>query len=124
MVIIGFAIVLFAILGIIAIFTLIITPIIFVRKNENGKPPKLFSYVVLGMLVLHWIFFLTGGYALLPRNIADVIFLPVWLVLCAAGLFIVIFEFKKNNKGFAIPVAGLITISLLFSIFINGISNM
>ncbi len=111
------------IIGIIAFLTLIVTPFIAVRKNKKGKPPRKISYVILGLLVLHWLFFLASGYALLPTNIAGAIFMPIWLVLCVAGLFIAIYEFK-NNKGFAIPVAGLTTISLLFSIFINGISKM
>lgn len=111
------------VLGTIAIFTLIVTPIIAVRKNVEGKPPRKISYVILGLLVLHWVFFLLSGYALLPPHIADVLFMPVWIVLCLAGSFIAIYEFK-NNKGFSIPVAGFTTISLLFSIFINGISNM
>ncbi len=123
MVIIGFSIVFLMVLGTIAILTLIVTPIIAVRKNEKGKPPRKISYVVLGLLVFHWVFFLSSGYALLPTNITDAIFMPVWVVLCVAGLCIAIYEFK-NNKVFSIPVAGLTTISVLFSIFINGISNM
>lgn len=111
------------VLGTIAIFTLIVTPIIAVRKNEKGKAPRNISYIILGLLLLHWVFFLSSGYGLLPTNIADAIFMPVWVVLCVAGLFIAIYEFN-NNKAFSIPVAGLTTISLLFSIFINGISNM
>ncbi|WP_163972011.1 hypothetical protein [Oceanobacillus halotolerans] len=123
MVIIGFSMIFLMIIGIIAFLTLIVTPFIAVRKNKKGKPPRKISYVILGLLVLHWLFFLASGYALLPTNIAGAIFMPIWLVLCVAGLFIAIYEFK-NNKGFAIPVAGLTTISLLFSIFINGISKM
>ncbi|MCF6136619.1 hypothetical protein [Pseudalkalibacillus berkeleyi] len=111
------------VLGTIAFFTLIFTPIIAVRKYEKGRPPRKISFVVLGLLVVHWIFFLSSGYALLPMSIADAIFMPVWVVLCFAGFCIAIYEFK-NNKGFSIPVAGLTTISLLFSIFIQGISNM
>lgn len=123
MVIIGFSIVFLVVLGIIAVFTLIVTPISAFRKNEKGKPPRKISYVIVALLVLHWIFFLLGGYALFPTNMADAIFMPVWIVLSVAGLFIAIYEFR-NNKGFSIPVVGLTTISLLFSIFINGISNM
>ncbi|WP_181351299.1 hypothetical protein [Thalassobacillus sp. CUG 92003] len=122
MIIIGLSIIFLLVISIIAI-TSIVTPIIVVRKKGKGKPPRKISYVILGLLVLHWAFFLTSGYALLPTNIADAIFMPVWLVLCVAGLVTVIYEFK-NNKGFALPVAGLTTISLLFSIFINGISKM
>ncbi len=103
--------------------TFIVTPIRAARKNEKGKPPRKISYVIVGLFVLHWGFFLWNGYALLPVNIADALFMPVWVVLCVAGLIIAIYEFK-NNKVFSIPVAGFTAISLLFSIFINGISNM
>ncbi|UOQ49855.1 hypothetical protein MUN88_07215 [Gracilibacillus caseinilyticus] len=72
---------------------------------------------------MHWAFFLNSGYALFQSNIADAIFMPVWLVLCVAGLVTVRYEYK-NNKKFAFLLAGFTTISLLFSIFINGISKM
>ncbi|MGI8313865.1 hypothetical protein [Halobacillus mangrovi] len=110
-------------LTIIAILTFIFTIFIAVRRKEDGKPPRKISYVIVGMLIFHWLFFLTSGYALLPANIADVIVMPVWLGLCAAGLLVAIYE-CKNSKSFAIPVAGLTTISLLFSLFINGVSKM
>ncbi|QDP41564.1 hypothetical protein [Radiobacillus deserti] len=118
----GFSIIFLLMIGVIAITSFVIPFIVF-RKNEEGKSPRIISYVVVALLVLHWLFFLTGGYTLLPTNIADAIFMPVWFVLCAAGYFTAIYKFK-NNKRFAIPVAGLTTISLLCSIFINGISNM
>ncbi|MFK3959951.1 hypothetical protein [Pseudalkalibacillus hwajinpoensis] len=123
MIIIGFSVVFLIVLGTIAILTFIVTPIIAARKNEKGNPPRNISYVIVGLLGLHWVFFLWGGYALLPVKMADALFMPVWVVLCVLGLLIAIYEFK-NNKGFSIPVAGFIAISLLFSIFINGISNM
>ncbi|QDI90682.1 hypothetical protein EPH95_05395 [Salicibibacter halophilus] len=88
-----------------------------------AKSPRNISYVILGLLILHWVFFLTSGYTLLPTNIAFAIFVPVWLVLCVASAFTAIYEFK-NNKYFAIPVAGLTTISLLFSILAHGIGEM
>ncbi len=111
------------IIGIIAILTFIFPIFMALRRNEKRKPPRKGSYVIAGLLLVHWLFFLTSGYALLPPNIADAIFMPVWLVLCAAGAFTAIYEFK-NNKVSAIPIAGLTTISVLFSIFINGISKM
>ena len=120
---VGFSIVFLVVLGTIAIFTLIVTPTIADRQNTKGKPPRKISYVILGLMVFHWVFFLTSGYAFLPINIADAIFMPVSIVLSGAGLFITIYEFQ-NNKGFSLPVAGFTIISLLFGIFINGISNM
>ncbi|WP_083412480.1 hypothetical protein [Halobacillus dabanensis] len=122
MAIIGLSIIFLLGIGIIAITSIFIRNIA-VRKNGKGKSPRKISYVIVGLLVLHWAFFLTSGYALVPTNIADAIFMPVWLMLCAAGVVTALYEFK-NNKGFAIPVAGLTTISLLFAIFINGISEM
>lgn len=89
----------------------------------TGNSPRKISYVILVLLVLHWIFFLTNGYALLPENIIDTLFMPVWLILCTVGAFTAVYEFK-NNKTFALPVAGLTIISLLFSILAYGIGNM
>lgn len=123
MVIIGISLIFLVIIGIIALLTFIVPLFIVVRKSEKEKPPRKISFVILGLLILHWVFFLTSGYTLLPTNIADAIFVPVWLVLCVAGAFTAIYEFK-NNKGFALPLAGLTTISLLFSILAYGIGNM
>lgn len=119
----GISLIFLMVISIILISTIIIPIIIAARKNENRRPPRKFSYVIIGLLLLHWVFFLTSGYALLPTNIADAIFVPVWLVLCGAGAFTAIYEYKYN-RVFAIPVAGLTTISLLFSLFSYGISNM
>ncbi|MFD1360786.1 hypothetical protein [Lentibacillus salinarum] len=93
------------------------------KSNEKGAAPRKVSYGILGLLVLNWVLFLTGFYTLLPTNIADLIFTPLWFVLCAAGVLVTAYEFK-NNKGFALPVAGLTTISILFSILASGISKM
>ncbi len=103
--------------------TFVIPAFMAVKRNEKGPAPRKISYGVLGLLVINWLLFLTGSYALLPMNIAERIFTPVWLVLCVAGVFVAAYEFK-NNKGFAIPVAGLTTISFLFSILASGISKM
>ena len=111
------------VVGIIAFLTFSIPVFIAVRKVQKGNPPRKFSYVIVGLLVFHWVFYLVSGYALLPTNIADAVFIPVWLVLCVAGAITAIYEFK-NNKVFAIPVAGLTIISLLLCIFIYGISQM
>ncbi|MEK3765454.1 hypothetical protein [Solibacillus sp. FSL K6-4121] len=111
------------VVGIIAFLTFSIPVFIAVRKVHKGNPPRKFSYVIVGLLVFHWVFYLISGYALLPTNIADAVFIPVWLALCVAGAITAIYEFK-NNKVFAIPVAGLTIISLLLCIFIYGISKM
>lgn len=119
----GISLIFLLIIGIITIFTFVIPIFIAVKKRKKGKRPKKVSYVMIGLLLFHWLFFLTGGYALFPTNIADAIFLPIWLVLCLAGAFAAIYEFK-NNRVFSLPIVGLTTISFLFSIFINGILKM
>lgn len=111
------------VVGIIAFLTFIIPAFIAVRKDKKGNPPQKISYVIVGLLILHWVFYLVSGYALLPRAIADAVFIPVWLALCVAGTITAIYEFK-NNKVFAIPVAGLTIISLLLCIISYGISKM
>lgn len=111
------------VVGSLAFLTFIIPVFIAVRKDKKGNPPRKTSYVILGLLVSNWVFYLVNGYALLPTNIADTVFIPVWLALCVAGAITAIYEYK-NNKVFAIPVAGLTSISLLLCIFSYGISNM
>ncbi|WP_163529968.1 hypothetical protein [Halobacillus ihumii] len=121
--VITFSLIFGVVVGAIIFLTFVIPAIMAVKRNEKGAAPRKISYGVLGLLVINWLLFLTGSYALLPLNIAERIFTPVWLVLCVAGVFVAAYEFK-NNKGFAIPVAGLTTISFLFSILASGISKM
>ncbi|MFB7155692.1 MULTISPECIES: hypothetical protein [unclassified Lysinibacillus] len=123
MFIIGISLIILMVVGILAFLTFIIPVFIAVRKDKKGNPPRKISYVLVGLLVFHWVFYLVSGYALLPTNIADAVFIPVWLALCLAGAITAIYEFK-NNKAFAIPVAGLTIISLLLCIFSYGISKM
>ncbi|WP_079529259.1 hypothetical protein [Halobacillus hunanensis] len=121
--VITFSLIFGVVVGTIILMTFVIPAFMAVKRNEKGPAPRKISYGVLGLLVINWLLFLTGSYALLPMNIAERIFTPVWLVLCVAGVFVAAYEFK-NNKGFAIPVAGLTTISFLFSILASGISKM
>lgn len=110
-------------IGVIVLLMFIVPAVISVRKSEEGKRPYIISWVILGLLVLNGLLFLTDSYSLLPADIADVVFVPVWLILCAAGIISVVYEFKKN-KGFAVSMGGLISISLLFIFLVSGISKM
>ncbi|MGF7088889.1 tryptophan-rich sensory protein [Kroppenstedtia sanguinis] len=121
--IITFSLIFLTIVGVIVLSMCIVPAIIAIRKSEKGKRPYKISYVVVGLLIFQWVFFLTGGYALLPVNVADALFVPVWLVLCVGSAITAIVEFK-NNKFFSIPVGGLTIISFLFSILIYGIGEM
>ncbi|MFE0507455.1 hypothetical protein ACWF7H_29600 [Peribacillus butanolivorans] len=107
-----------AILVIIFVF-----PLLMVRKYRKGSPPYKWSYCIFGLLIINWILYITGFYTLLPVNVADLIFIPIWFIVCALGGLFTIFEFK-NNKAFAVPLAGFTFISFVFALFINGISQM
>lgn len=90
----GISLLFLVVISIIFISTITIPIIIAARKNENRIPPRKISYVIVALLPLHWVFFLTSGYALLPTNIADAIFMPVYLVLCGAGAITLFMNLK------------------------------
>ncbi|TMN22930.1 hypothetical protein FH966_08580 [Lentibacillus cibarius] len=93
------------------------------KNIEEGKKPYKVSWAILGLLVLNWLLFLTNSYSLMPVSISDLIFTPVWVILSVAGIIAVVYEFKKN-KGFAVSLAGLTAISLLFTVLSYGIGKM
>src|SRR5699024_11611272 len=93
------------------------------KYSEEDKKPYKISWAILGLLVFNWLLFLTDSYSLMPDSISDLIFTPVWFILSVAGIVVVVYEFKKN-KGFAISMAGLTAISLLFIFLSFGIVEM
>ena len=116
---IGLSTILFIVIGIIIILTFVT----FVRKSNKSTPPLMTSYVIFGLLLLNWLFFLMNGYTLLPETMGDMLFTPIWLVLCIAGFVTAVYEWK-NNRDFAILLAGFTTISFLFTILSYGIGEM
>lgn len=118
--IIGFTIVFFLVIGLIA-FGSIMTALM-VRKT-NTRPPRKLSYIVLSLLVLHWIFWLSSGYEWFSEEVAEAIFNPIWGVLCAAGLAASLYELR-HNKSFAFPVGALSGVTLMFVVFINFVTSM
>lgn len=118
------------IIGFMVIFLLFIVLIAFgsimtalmVRKTNTRAPRKL-SFLVLGLLILHWIFWLSSGYELFTDQVAEAIFNPIWGVLCAAGLAASLYELR-HNKSFAFPVGALSGITLMLVILVNGITSM
>lgn len=118
--IIGFMVIFLLFIGLIA-FGSIMTALM-VRKTNTRAPRKL-SYLVLGLLILHWIFWLSSGYELFTDEVAEAIFNPIWGVLCAAGLAASLYELR-HNKSFAFPVGALTGITLMFVILVNGITSM
>ncbi|MBN9654127.1 hypothetical protein J0K78_07615 [Halobacillus sp. GSS1] len=75
------------------------------------------------LLLTQWVLWLTGFYGWMPLRVADVLFLPVWVVLCGLGVILSGLE-MKNNAAFAIPLAGFTLVSLIFALFLDGISQM
>ncbi|WP_142303606.1 hypothetical protein [Evansella halocellulosilytica] len=123
MLIITISLILLVIFGVIVLTTFIVPAILAIRKSEKGKRPYKISYIIVGLLIFQWLFFLINGYSLLPMDVADALFVPIWLVLCVGGAITAIVEFK-NNKFFSIPVGGLTIISFLFSVLAYGIGEM
>lgn len=123
MLIITISLILLVIFGVIVLTTFIVPAILAIRKSEKGKRPYKISYIIVGLLIFQWLFFLINGYSLLPMGVADALFVPIWLVLCVGGAITAIVEFK-NNKFFSIPVGGLTIISFLFSVLAYGIGEM
>ncbi|MGN7410936.1 hypothetical protein [Sporosarcina sp. SAFN-010] len=101
-----------------------VVPAVMADKNsEEGKKPYKVSWTILGLLVLNWLLFLTNSYSLMPASISGLIFTPVWVFLSVAGIIAVVYKFKKN-KGFAVSLAALTTISSLVTVLSYGIGEM
>ncbi|RDY70667.1 hypothetical protein DXT76_12155 [Halobacillus trueperi] len=109
----------FMIVGII----MAVVPSLIVKKQGRGPFPYKRSLSIGVLLLVHWVLWLSGFYALLPMGVADAIFLPVWFVLCAFGAVFAGLEFK-NNAAFAIPLAGFTFVSFVFALFMEGLSKM
>jgi len=122
-VIISVSLLFLVLIGVIVLLMFVVPAVISNKNSEEGKKPYKISWVVLGLLVLNWFLFLTNSYSLMPANISDLIFTPIWVILSVAGIVAVVYEFKKN-KGFAVSLAGLTTISLMFAVLSYGIGEM
>ncbi|MGM8365179.1 hypothetical protein ACLIBG_06815 [Virgibacillus sp. W0181] len=110
--IITISLIFLVIVGAVVLTMFVVPTIMFIKNSGKGKRPYKISYAVVGLLIFQWVFFLTGGYTLLPANVADAWFVPIWLVLSVGSAITAIVEFK-NNKIFSIPVGGLTIISFL-----------
>ncbi|RCW63918.1 hypothetical protein [Saliterribacillus persicus] len=107
----------------ITIITIIVLPFLLVRKHGKGASPYKGTYIIYGLLIIHWILYVSGFYVLLPISVSDLIFIPIWFVLCTLGAIYTVLEFK-NNIAFAVQLAGFTFLSSVFAILLNGISKM
>ena len=74
------------------------------RPSSTGRPYKC-SYVICILLVLNWLLYFAGFYTILPLQIADIMFTPIWLILSFLGLLIAFIEYKRS-MGIAVPIVG------------------
>lgn len=118
----GLTSILFLLFGI-TLVTIFVLPLLMIKKYGKGSPPYKGSYWIIGLLIFNWILYIAGFYTLIPVNVADLIFIPIWFIVCALGALFTIFEFK-NNKAFAVPLAGFTFISFVFALLLNGLSQM
>jgi len=110
-------------IGIVVLLMFVVPAVLSDKYSEEDKKPYKISWAILGLLVFNWLLFLSNSYSLMPDSISDLIFTPIWVILSVAGIIVVAYEFKKN-KGFAVSMAGLTAISLLFTVLSYGIGEM
>ncbi len=110
-------------LAILALLSIVLYIFLSLKKKTKEKSPHTISFVILGLLIIQWVLYLTNVYSLLPVAISDLLFLPIWIVLCIAGFLSAVYEFK-NNKGFSLLLVNITAISFCVSLFIYAISKM
>lgn len=123
MIIISISLFFLIVLGVIVLLIFVVSAFISDKNSGGEEKPYKISWTILGLLVLNWLLLLTNSYVLMPTGISDLIFTPMWVILSVAGIIAAVYE-TKNNKGFAISLAGLTTISLLFTMLSYGIGEM
>ncbi len=92
------------------------------RRSTDNKP-YLLSLSALGLIILNWVLYLAGFYAVIPERIGDLIFLPAWFIVSIIGFAAAYREFK-NNRIFAVINGGLAIISSTVGILAWAIGNM
>lgn len=92
------------------------------KRNANNKP-YLLSLSALCLIILNWVLYLFGFYAMLPQKIGNSIFIPIWFLVCIISFIAALKEFR-NNRIFAIVNGGLSIFSSIFGVFILVIGSM
>ncbi|HDR6312676.1 TPA: hypothetical protein QCU60_004673 [Bacillus cereus] len=107
----------------IAFFSALTIIFITVKKGKFSKRPYLQSIIVYILFFTNWILYLTSFYSLLPEKVSELIFLPIWFVLCILGC-IVFWREWRNNRVFSICIGFLSFISFLFGLLLLVLSGM
>lgn len=92
------------------------------KRNTKNKP-YLLSLLALSLIILNWVLYLVGFYAIIPEKIGDLIFLPVWIIVSIIG-FIAAYKEFSNNRIYAVVNGGLAIISSTVGMLAWGIGNM
>ncbi|EEL51280.1 MULTISPECIES: hypothetical protein [Bacillus cereus group] len=117
-----FTLLLLAVVFLIILITLTFIFITLKNRTYVNRPYR-HSLVVIALFLGHWVLVLTSFYTLLPDNVSNFIFLPIWYFLCILGFMVFIKEWK-NNRIIAVSVGAFSFISLLFGMLLQGISKM
>lgn len=107
----------------IAFFSALTIIFVTVKKREFSKRPYLQSIIVYILFFTNWTLYVTSFYTLLPENVSEFLFLPIWFFLCILG-FITFWCEWRNNRVFSICVVFLSFISFLFGLFLLLLSGM
>lgn len=110
-------------IGVVCVMLLMVLFISKADKKDVQKKPHPLSLLGLGSIVLNWVLYLTGFYAMLPHEISDIIFMPIWFIVCIVGIVVALKEFG-NNLVFAVLNGGLSVISFIIGILLLIIGSM
>ena len=92
-------------------------------KKDIKRKPHLLSWLALCLIILNWVLYLFGFYAMLPQKIGNPIFIPIWFLVCIISFIAAVKEFR-NNRIFAIVSGGLSVLSSIFGVLILIIGSM
>lgn len=118
----GVSIIILGFLGLIFILSIIL-PIRIMKKRGKGLRPYMFSILVFGLLILNSVLYLSSFYATLPVQVADFLFMPIWIILWLLNGIAALMELK-HNIAFAIVLIGFTLINFIFILFTWGIGQM
>lgn len=112
-------------IGILVALILIVMITLTFKSNEkySNNKPSLLSLVAFSLIILNWVLYLFDFYAIMPENIGDLIFLPVWIIVSIIGLIAAYKEFR-NNRIFSVINGGLAIISIIMALLATAIGNM
>ena len=110
-------------ISILLIAIIMLLLLIEVKKEKPDEKLSLLPLITLTLIIFNWILYLLGFYVTLPAQIGDAIFLPIWYLVCIAGLVVAFKEYRKNPT-LAVLNGGISIITSIFGILLIVISYM